>query len=140
MVFSAGATPAPELKETAMTAFSSTILYVADPAASAKFYAGLLQQPIVDQSPNFAMLPLRDGVMLGLWAKSDVDPKGPLSPGGSEIGFTAESADAVRALHAAWKDRGAKIVQAPTQKDFGFTFTAEDQDGHRLRVFHPAAM
>jgi hypothetical protein len=28
-------------------------------------------------------------------------------------------------------------VQSPIAMDFGFTFTAVDPDGHRLRVFAP---
>jgi predicted enzyme related to lactoylglutathione lyase len=31
------------------------------------------------------------------------------------------------------------VAQPPTRMDFGFTFLALDPDGHRLRVFAPAA-
>jgi predicted enzyme related to lactoylglutathione lyase len=31
-----------------------------------------------------------------------------------------------------------KIVQPPTRMEFGYTCTALDPDGHRLRVFAPA--
>ena len=58
-----------------MPNFSFVILYVESPPDSAKFYAGLLDAPIIDQSPTFAMLPLRDGVMLGLWSRHTVEPK-----------------------------------------------------------------
>ena len=34
---------------------------------------------------------------------------------------------------------GLTILQAPMQMDFGTTFVATDPDGHRLRVFVPAA-
>jgi hypothetical protein len=33
---------------------------------------------------------------------------------------------------------GLRIIQEPVKMDFGFTFTAADPDGHRLRVFAPA--
>ena len=33
---------------------------------------------------------------------------------------------------------GLRIIQEPTKMDFGFTFTAADPDGHRLRVFNPS--
>jgi predicted enzyme related to lactoylglutathione lyase len=44
----------------------------------------------------------------------------------------------VRATHADWLARGLDVLQPPTPMDFGFTFTAGDPDGHRLRVFAPA--
>ncbi|MDU1672037.1 MAG: drug:proton antiporter, partial [Bradyrhizobium sp.] len=57
-----------------MPDFSFLILYVDNPPSSATFYAGLLGSPIVEQSPTFAMLPLREGVMLGLWSRHTVEP------------------------------------------------------------------
>lgn len=122
-----------------MPDFSFVLLYVDSPAHSAKFYADLLGRPPVDASPNFAMFPLRDGVMLGLWARHDVAPKAAGASGAGEVAFTAESANAVDTLHADWKDRGLKIAQPPTSMDFGRTFVALDPDGHRLRVFARAA-
>ena len=47
------------------------LLYVADVASSATFYASLLGHAPIEQSVNFAMLPLAQGVMLGLWARQD---------------------------------------------------------------------
>jgi len=38
-----------------------------------------------------------------------------------------------------WTKRGLAIAQEPTKMNFGFTFTALDPDGHRLRVYAPAA-
>ena len=122
-----------------MADFSFVLLYVSNPPASADFYAGLLGKPIVETSPTFAMVPLRDGVMLGLWKGDGVMPAAGAVTGSSEIAFTAESADAVRAAFDAWKARGVKIAQEPVAMDFGFTFTATDPDGHRLRVFAPGA-
>ncbi len=118
---------------------SFLLLYVANPPASAAFYAGLLGAPIVESSPNFAMLPLAGGLMLGLWAKHDVAPAASLTGGGAEIGFAEASDEAVRARHADWAARGLSIIQEPVKMDFGFTFTAADPDGHRLRVFAPGA-
>jgi predicted enzyme related to lactoylglutathione lyase len=40
--------------------------------------------------------------------------------------------------HDAWKEKGLKILQPPTDMDFGRTFVALDPDRHRLRVFFPA--
>jgi catechol 2,3-dioxygenase-like lactoylglutathione lyase family enzyme len=115
------------------------ILYVANPTASAAFYADLLGKPPVEASPTFAMFALSSGVMLGLWAAHTVVPAA--TPGGGvELAFAVEGgADAVHARHAAWRAKGLPILQAPTAMDFGLTFTATDPDGHRLRVFAPGA-
>ena len=121
-----------------MTDFSFVLLYVADPVRSADFYAGLLGKPVIDKQPTFSMLPLRDGVMLGLWLRGNVVPEAAGAPGSGEIAFTAADDAAVTATHAEWKKRGLTIVQPPAKVDFGFTFTALDPDGHRLRVFAPA--
>ena len=49
------------------------------------------------------------------------------------------SAKEVETLYADWKRKGAAILQEPVTMDFGRTFLAADPDGHRLRVFCPAA-
>ena len=116
-----------------------TILYVNDPLASAAFYADLLGRPPVESSPTFAMFAFDSGLMLGLWSRHTVTPAAAAAGGGGEIAFTASDADAVRAMHADWRRRGIEIIQAPTDLDFGHTFVALDRDGHRLRVFAPAA-
>ncbi|MEG3088768.1 VOC family protein [Sphingomonas sp. PB4P5] len=120
-----------------MPDFSFLLLHVADDAASATFYNDLLGVPIVEQKPGFAMLPLRDGVMLGLWARETVEPASSGQSGASEIAFAVADAPAVEALHAAWAGRGLPILQVPTRMSFGMTFVAHDPDGHRLRVFAP---
>src|SRR5262249_39210726 len=124
--------------ENAMTDPNFVLLYVDDPSASAAFYSGLLGKQPVEQSPNFAMFALSSGVMLGLWSRHDVTPAA-TTPGGGELAFTVGAADAVKAMHTAWTERGLTIAQAPPQLDFGYTFVALDRDGHRLRVFAPGA-
>ncbi|MBI3885323.1 MAG: VOC family protein [Opitutae bacterium] len=115
------------------------ILYVESPSASAAFYAALLGRPPVESSPNFAMFSLTGGVMLGLWARHDVEPAAVAAGGGAEIGFVVGDRATVEARHAEWQARGLRILQVPVAMDFGYTFTAADPDGHRLRVFVPAA-
>ncbi|MDB5469754.1 MAG: hypothetical protein JWR84_1314 [Caulobacter sp.] len=122
-----------------MPDFSFLLLHVADHAASAAFYNSLLGLPIIEQKDDFAMLPLRDGVMLGLWARATVEPASSGQSGASEVAFTVADAAAVEATHADWKARGLTILQAPTAMVFGMTFVALDPDGHRLRVFAPPA-
>jgi catechol 2,3-dioxygenase-like lactoylglutathione lyase family enzyme len=115
------------------------ILYVESPQASAAFYTDLLGRPPVESSPTFAMFAMESGVMLGLWRRHAVAPPAAASMGGGEIAFTVGDAAAVQAVHADWRGRGLRIAQPPTPMDFGHTFVALDPDGHRLRVFAPAA-
>jgi predicted enzyme related to lactoylglutathione lyase len=122
-----------------MPDFSFLLLHVENHAASATFYNELLDIPIIEQKEDFAMLPLRDGVMLGLWSRETVEPTSTGQSGASEVAFTVADAAAVEAAHAEWARRGLTIMQAPTQMSFGTTFVALDPDGHRLRVFAPGA-
>ena len=122
-----------------MTDFNLVVLYVNDSGASSAFYKELLDRPIVQSSPKFAMLPLGKEAMLGLWQREAVEPHAGKEAGGAEVVFNVADADAVRATHEAWKARGMKIAQAPTAMNFGHTFVALDPDGHRLRVLAPAA-
>src|SRR5205823_2770979 len=89
--------------------------------------------------PTFAMLPLTDGVMLGLWSRKAVEPAATAQAGAGEVAFTVEDVAAVTSTFADWKKRGLTILQEPVQMDFGHTFVAADPDGHRLRVFVPGA-
>jgi catechol 2,3-dioxygenase-like lactoylglutathione lyase family enzyme len=122
-----------------MPNFSFVLLYVENPPASAGFYADLLGRPVIESSPTFAMLPLTDGVMLGLWSRATVEPAAVAQAGASEVAFTVENAVAVKKTFEDWKQRGLAILQEPARMDFGITFTAADPDGHRLRVFAPEA-
>jgi catechol 2,3-dioxygenase-like lactoylglutathione lyase family enzyme len=121
-----------------MTDPTYILLYVDKPLDSAAFYADLLGKPPVQSSPGFALFVLASGVKFGLWANHDVTP--PATPvGGAELSFVVASDEAVEATHEAWRRRGLRIAQPPVKLDFGFTFVALDPDGHRLRVFAPAA-
>ena len=122
-----------------MPNFGFVLLYVENPPASADFYADLLGRPVIESSPTFAMLPLSEGVMLGLWSRNTVEPAATSPAGASEVAFTVADAAAVKATFADWKQRGLPILQEPVQMDFGHTFVAADPDGHRLRVFVPGA-
>ncbi|MBD8090415.1 VOC family protein [Pseudomonas fluorescens] len=111
------------------------LLYVDSPATSANFYSRLLGKPPVELNPTFALFILDNGVKLGLWSRHTVEPAAHLTGGGGEVGFSLADPAAVDALHAQWVERGATITQSPTHLDFGYTFVAEDLDGHRLRAF-----
>lgn len=113
------------------------LLYVESPAASARFYAGLLGAEPLEASPTFAMLPLPSGPMLGLWSRQTVEPVATAAGGGGEIATVVASPAHVDATCATWRERGIRILQEPTDLDFGRSFVASDPDGHRLRVFCP---
>jgi predicted enzyme related to lactoylglutathione lyase len=120
-----------------MPDFNFLLLHVEDHEASAALYKELLGIPIVEQKSDIAILPLREGVMLGLWSRETVEPKSSGQSGASEIAFAVADAAAVETIHADWKRRGLTIIQVPTRMSFGTTFVALDPDGHRLRVFAP---
>ncbi|WLI05205.1 VOC family protein [Pseudomonas sp. FP597] len=111
------------------------LLYVDSPATSANFYSRLLDKPPVELNPTFALFMLDNGVKLGLWSRHTVQPAAEATGGGGEVGFALADAAAVRTLHDQWVERGAPILQSPTAVDFGYTFVAQDPDGHRLRAF-----
>ena len=113
------------------------ICYVTNVASSTAFYADLLGRPPVESAPNFAMFALSSGVMLGLWALSDVKPPSMTLGGGGEICITVANVKTVDSLCEEWLGRGMTIIQQPTKMDFGYTFVACDPDGHRIRVFVP---
>ena len=116
------------------------ILYVANAPASGKFYANLLGRDPVENSETFVMFALDSGVMLGLWARRDVKPDtGAATGANSELCFKVNDRAAVDKRHADWKRAGLPVIQERTTMDFGYTFTAADPDGHRLRVFAPTA-
>jgi predicted enzyme related to lactoylglutathione lyase len=117
-----------------MADFNLVVLYVEDAQASSAFYQKLLERPVAQSSPKFVLLPLGNGAMLGLWQKDAVEPPSASQAGSSEISWTAENADAVRATCETWTSRGVRIAQPPTAMPFGHTFVGLDPDGHRLRV------
>src|SRR5437868_9379527 len=104
-----------QIRNLPMPNFSFVLLYVENPPASAGFYADLLGRPIVETSPTFAMLPLTEGVMLGLWSRKTVEPTASAQAGASEVAFTVDDAAAVEATYADWKKRGLNILQEPVQ-------------------------
>jgi predicted enzyme related to lactoylglutathione lyase len=113
------------------------LLLVESPEASADFYSKLLQSPPIEASATFAMFALGEGLMLGLWAKNTVEPKPAGAPGASELAFVLPGDAAVDAECKRWEALGVRIVQRPQKMDFGYTCTAVDPDGHRLRAFAP---
>ncbi|OMQ27047.1 VOC family protein [Serratia oryzae] len=114
---------------------SMTIIYVDSPEKSADFYQQLLGVAPVEKSPTFAMFVFSNGFKLAMWSKHTVEPAAKASGGGGEISFVCEQQEQVDALYQQWQAAGLTIAQHPVAMDFGYTFVAEDLDGHRLRVY-----
>ena len=108
------------------------LLFVANPSKSAEFYREVLGLKSIEESPTFAMFPLQDGVMLGLWSQYTAEPSVKSLPGAMEIGFPADDVDA---LYEFLGKKGVTIIQKPTDMDFGRTFVFIDLDGHRIRIY-----
>ena len=120
-----------------MPTLNYILLAVADPAASARFYTALLGREPVENSPTFVLYVLPNGIKLGLWIANEMVPA-PKPAGGVEVCFSLTNDQALHTTFADWQTK-ADILQHPTTMDFGLTFVAVDPDGHRLRVFSPAA-
>ena len=110
------------------------LFYVNNPFVSAKFYERVLGSKPIESSPSYVMFVLKSGLRIGLWAKSDVEPKVTLLGGGSELSFQVNDFDAIDTLYARWQHE-MEIAQVPTLMDFGYTFVILDPDHHRLRFF-----
>jgi hypothetical protein len=117
-----------------MTTLNYLLLAVASPRQSAELYSKILGAPPLNASDTFVLYALPSGLKLGLWLKDEMEPMTG-EPDGLDISFDEPDKAAVSATYAAWKTLGLKILQEPVDMDFGFTFTAADPDGHRLRVF-----
>lgn len=118
-----------------MSSSNTILFYVRDAVASVAFHSRLLGIDPVEASPGFGLFVLPGGLAFGVWSASGVEPAPTGAVGGSELGFKLGTAAEVDATHAIWKDRGAEILQPPTDLDFGRSFVALDPDGHRLRVY-----
>ncbi len=115
---------------------SHILSYVADTRKSASLYSKILGLAPVEATSNHAVFALPGGGRLALRARAGVEPRATL-PGGTELCFPVDTDDEVRRTRDLWAKLGLKIIQEPVRMEFGFTFTAADPDGHRLRVYAP---
>ncbi|GES47088.1 catechol 2,3-dioxygenase-like lactoylglutathione lyase family enzyme [Rhizobium sp. ERR 922] len=120
-----------------MTSPNLIIFYVKDPSESTPFYRDLFGREPAFASPNFVAFALDNGLSLGLWRRSSVEPQPSAIGNRGELGFMVEGAGAVEQHYKDWKARGLPIAQELTTMDFGPTFVVLDPDGHRLRVCEP---
>lgn len=117
-----------------MTTLNYLLLAVASPRRSAALYTRILGAEPAANSETFVLYALPSGLKIGLWLKDEMLPPTGAADG-IDISFSEPSREAVAATYDAWTALGLAILQEPTDMDFGFTFTAADPDGHRLRVF-----
>ena len=113
---------------------NSIILYVSDVEKSTRFYTRLLNAEPVEQYSEFSVFTLSDDMILGLQAKSGIDPEPQPHIGGTEICMSDVSNREVDDIFRKWSELGVEIIMKPSVLDFGYTFEATDPDGHRLRV------
>lgn len=113
------------------------LLYVNSPAASAAFYADLLEAQPVEASPTFAMFALENGMMLGLWARNTVAPAATAGTGGGELAFAVEGDAIVDRRHAQWVAKGIVISQAPTRMVIGCVYSLRASHEPELEMLCP---
>lgn len=118
-----------------MTQPNMLLLYVGNAQHSAKFYARLLHLTPHEDFPDFVMFQLANGTQLALRTRQGIQPPPMALPGAMEIGLQVDSRKAVDDTFATWRECGLNILMLPTEVPFGYTFVAEDPDGHRLRVY-----
>ncbi|MEI2264565.1 VOC family protein [Erwinia sp. CGal63] len=112
-----------------------TLLFVTNPMKSMDFYSDLFQAECKEAWPTFCQLTLPGGFKLGLWSKYTAEPLPfPAQGSAGELFITANSKQEVDDTFLAWGNKRITFIQKPVSLDFGYTFTALDPDGHRLRV------
>jgi hypothetical protein len=115
----------------------NTLLYVADPAASAPLYAAMLGRAPVHSEPGFELFAIGPNSQFSLWRRDAVIPSAEGASG--ELGLQVADAAAVDALHAEWTTQGIAMLLPPTDLSFGRSFVAADAEGHRVRVYARSA-
>lgn len=113
---------------------NSIILYVTDVDKSTIFYSNILKAEPIEQYSEFSVFALSNNFILGLQAKSGIDPKPQPQFGGFEICMSDVSRQDVDDIYHQWCELGVDITMKPVDLDFGYTFVAVDPDDHRLRV------
>ena len=113
---------------------NSVILYVSNVSKSTEFYKRILGKDPQESFADFSLFLLEGDFMLGLQAKNAIDPKAQDHFGGVELSFSDVDKKTVDDIYRQWHDLGVEIALEPQDLDFGYTFVANDPDGHRLRV------
>ncbi|KTD17398.1 VOC family protein [Legionella jordanis] len=112
---------------------SAIVFYVGNLSQSRQFYQDLLGIPPEESSPAFNMFRLSNGMGIGLKDKQSMQANIGES-GGSELAITVDDIRLVDELCSVWQQKGVSIAELPASLPFGYTFTAKDPDGNRIRV------
>jgi len=113
---------------------NSVILYVDDVDLSTTFYSNILGEGPIEAFPGFSVFSLKDGFILGLQTKHDIEPKPQPAFGGFELCLSDISKEEVDSIYKKFVDQKIPMELTPTMLDFGYTFVALDPDGHRIRL------
>ena len=113
---------------------NSVILYVDNVETSTAFYKSIFGEGPVEAFPGFSVFSLKDGFILGLQSKHDIEPKPQPAFGGFELCLSDISIEEVDAIYRDFKARNIPMALPPSRLEFGYTFVALDPDGHRIRL------
>ncbi|ROQ25913.1 VOC family protein [Gallaecimonas pentaromativorans] len=114
------------------------LFYVNDCAKSQALYQALLARPAAQHSTDFAMFALDGGSFVALKSRQSVLPETLPAAGAAELVLLVGDISDVNRSFEHWRELGLRITQQPQAMPFGYTFVAEDFDGHLLRVCCPA--
>ena len=111
------------------------VLYVEDLAKSKAFYEQLFDLEADILSENYTSFPLSSGMRLSLWRNPETKMEGQQGHARHELGVAVDGIQQVDTTYDEWQQKGVSFEQAPKQECYGYTFIANDIDGHRIRVF-----
>ena len=111
------------------------VLYVEDLAKSKAFYEKLFNLEADVLSENYTSFPLSTGMRLSLWRNPEAKVEDQQGDARHELGVAVDSIQTVDTTYEQWQQKGVSFEQAPKQECYGYTFIANDLDGHRIRVF-----
>ncbi|AFJ46857.1 VOC family protein [Shimwellia blattae] len=112
----------------------SVILYVDNVDVSTEFYTVIFGEGPIEAFPGFSVFSLKDGFILGLQTRHDIEPKPQPAFGGFELCLSDISIEEVDAIYHDFKTRNVPMALQPCRLEFGYTFVALDPDGHRIRL------
>lgn len=110
------------------------ILYVENIQQTVSLYTDLLDCSPKELHPSYASFQLESGYTLAFWDIKEVKPEATGSNRALELVFQLPTKQAVNQCFVNWQQK-LTIAQKPQTLDFGYTFTALDNNNNRLRVY-----
>ncbi|MEV3810596.1 VOC family protein, partial [Aeromonas allosaccharophila] len=93
---------------------NSLIIYVENVALSTDFYKKILNVEPLETYEEFSVFPISSDFILGIQAKSGIDPKPQPQFGGFEMCLADVTEDDVDAIYQEWKKLGITFELEPT--------------------------